>query len=240
MSCRVSDANGFFQKEVTSGKINPGYDAGLGWADVNLDGYLDFCRVTDSNTAIGGLACLLTDGSGGFSAKEILSPVDYSSPGIVGHGFDVGFEEGRTWADFNDDKRSDYCRVMEGNEIRGRIECALSTADKIGPSLRSLPLDPGQLAGRAFLDVNGDGRADYCRVAGGRAVCTLGAVATTTVPVHSFSVAPGFCNGGGYTVFRVTDDKLQAVQIKTASTCDQPGYDGAVVAGPKYSIDIRP
>lgn len=234
VSCRVSDANGLFQNEVTSGTIDHGKDEGLGWADVNLDGYLDFCRVTHSDGGNGRFACLLTDGTGGFSAKEIASTFD--GPGF---GFDVGYGEGRTWADFNGDKRADFCRVVESNSgSTSRIECAVSGTERIGPSFRSLYLDPGETAGRAFLDVNGDGRADFCRVAGGRAVCTLAAVATTTVPVHSFGVASGFCPGG-YTVFHVTDDRIESVDVAKAAGCDRETYDGTVIAGTTHSIPTK-
>lgn len=234
VQCRVSSNGAFFANEITSEAIDHGYEKGRGWVDVNGDGRADYCRVMGGNSGIGKIGCLLVNDTGTGFGKEIVSPFQGT-----GHGYDVGFEEGRTWADFDGDGKADYCRVVEANSgDLGRIECALAGGGAFVPSIRSLHLNPGT-TDRTFADVNGDGRADFCRVRDKVVACTLAATLTTAPPVPSIGVAYGACHeegAGGYSVFRVTDDRLEVVEVAKAATCDQASYDGGVSVAGSYVI----
>jgi hypothetical protein len=239
--CRVIDAN------VGSGKVrctlsagdrfgsdieatlDVGFWEGRAWPDANGDGMADFCRVVGANQQIGSVSCRLSRGDS--FGDEITSP----SEEVFKGGIDVGFKEGRAWADFNADGKADYCRIV----LDSRAECTLWPELRPDASVRSLPLDAGFYEGRAFVDANGDQRADYCRVIDansgrGRIACTFGAQATTTVPVDSYSVASGYCVNAynwstGFTVVRVTDDRLDIVPVlKPQPQCGTAGYNGSV------------
>ncbi len=95
----------------------------------------------------------------------------------ISAGFTVnkGYDEGREWIDVNGDGKADFCRVV-GNSSNPQIACNTSTGNGLNSAF-SGSLSPegwGQGQGRRWVDFNGDGRADYCRVTGSnRAACTL-------------------------------------------------------------------
>jgi hypothetical protein len=159
LSCTI--ASGFaFGYTYTTGTVDPGYQAGRAWTDVNGDGRADYCRVV-----------------GGW-LKNVACTVANTGPNATGFGgtfgsgaIDAGYDAGRAWVDFNDDGKSDYCRV-----ISSRVSCNLSNGGTFANHFDSQPLDPGWDAGRAWADVSGDGKPDYCRVIGSgsqRLRCTL-------------------------------------------------------------------
>ena len=83
---------------------------------------------------------------------------------------DWGYPAGRAKVDFNGDGNLDYCRVI-GNGPPRYVLCSLSSGPKVedlyaGADVRSSEIDWGYEAGRAWVDFNGDGKADYCRVIG--------------------------------------------------------------------------
>ena len=83
----------------------------------------------------------------------------------------------RAWVKANHDDFLDYCRVVSGY----RLQCTFSTgpllSDKYcGETITSKILDRGFQEGAAWVDVNGDGLADYCRLTGNTArevTCTF-------------------------------------------------------------------
>ncbi len=90
---------------------------------------------------------------------------------------DAGYPAGRAWVDVNGDGRADFCRVI-GSSGNYRVACTLSTGSGFGTTVTSTVIDPGVDDGRFWRDVNGDGRADFCRLTAvsgdqGRATCTL-------------------------------------------------------------------
>jgi hypothetical protein len=147
--------------------VDPGYEVVFGgggfrvMADVNGDERSDFCRfVGDPRTPF--LSCAL----GAFAQRFGNYDVN-SMPGL-----DTGYPEFRVMADVNNDKRADYCRFV-GNPGAEFLSCALATADgRFGNyDVNSLPgfpagFDRGYPDFRVMVDVNGDGRADYCRFVG--------------------------------------------------------------------------
>ncbi|MEV4315609.1 cutinase family protein [Actinocrispum sp. NPDC049592] len=166
--CTLS-AGGAFGASITSPVTDWGYAAGRAWVDANGDGKADFCRVVGvTNGTDSRVACTLS--AGGAFGATITSPV-----------IDWGFPEGRIWADFNGDGKADFCRRAGGpvNGTDSRVVCTLSTGGGFGASVGSDVLDWGYAAGWDWKDMNGDGKADYCRVVGmtnganSRVACTL-------------------------------------------------------------------
>ncbi|GAB2979062.1 CHAP domain-containing protein [Nocardioides montaniterrae] len=186
VACTLSTATGF-GATWTSGVVDWGYDFGRAWVDVNGDHRADFCRVV-GNTGDGHVQCTLAT-STGFGATR-TSPV-----------LDWGYALGRFWVDVNGDHRADYCRrVGNTNNQDSHVACTLSTATGFGATWTSGVLDWGYDTGRAWADVNGDHRADYCRVVGGPypqsyVSCTLttstGFGATRTSPALDWGYAMG-------------------------------------------------
>jgi cutinase len=168
VACTLSNG-GAFGASITSPVTDWGYSAGRAWVDVNGDGKADFCRTVGvTNGTDSRVACTLS--AGGAFGTTITSPV-----------IDWGFAEGRIWADFNGDGNADFCRRVGGptNLTNSRVACTLSTGGGFGATVVSDVLDWGYAAGWDWKDMNGDGKADYCRVVGtknisnSRAVCTL-------------------------------------------------------------------
>jgi hypothetical protein len=240
--CRVVDANtgnGKVRCTLSLGSafggsfeapLDVGFTEGRTWADANADGRADYCRVTDANSALGVVRCRLSNGA---SFGDDIT----SATGDVKHvGIDVGWQADRMWADFNGDRRADYCRVA----LDGRVECTMSTGSAFPAawSVRSLPLeDAGYDGSRIWADVDNDRRADFCRVIDsnsgqGRVRCTFATAVTTVVPFDSYGVASGYCGGGGiggFTVVRVTDTRMDVVPVrKTTTHCSDDEYDGSV------------
>jgi RHS repeat-associated protein len=170
--CLFSRGTSFNPNEVQSVRTNLGQRSGWGWADVDGNGYPDFCRVLmtpvepppqpDPNDPdiVGeprGLGCLLFDGQR-FSGQLESSRTDLRP----------GEALGRAWVDVNGDGLAEYCRI-----VNRHLRCTVSTGRDLneGPSFSS---STGRLLeGRFWLDFNGDGLADYCFVDPGsrRAFC---------------------------------------------------------------------
>jgi hypothetical protein len=154
VACTLSTGTGF-GATILSPVIDWGYDLGRAWTDVNGDGKADYCRLVGASNGVDShVACTLSTGTG-FGAT-ILSPV-----------IDWGYETGRAWADFNGDGKADYCRVVgTSNGVSSYVECTLSTGTGFGATILSPVIDWGYDTGRAWVDFNGDGKADYCRRVG--------------------------------------------------------------------------
>ncbi|MEM1177284.1 MAG: RHS repeat-associated core domain-containing protein [Acidobacteriota bacterium] len=136
-----------------------GFDFGFRprfFGDVNGDGRTDYCRQMGAGPTAH-LSCALA-GVNGFEG-ELKS----AAP------FDFGYPDLRTLADVNGDGRADYCRSV-GDSPHIFLSCALSTATGIGQydfnSQPGIDLGRSHPHPRAFVDVNGDGRADFCRATG--------------------------------------------------------------------------
>ncbi|MGC5030179.1 FG-GAP repeat domain-containing protein [Micromonospora sp. DT229] len=127
---------------------------GKAWVDFNGDGRADHCRV-----AGGRLSCTVSAGTS-FGTT-------YTSGSV-----DPGWTAGQAWIDFNGDGRADYCRVI--GSWSQKVQCTVSTGTGFGATYTSGNLEAGWDAGRGWTDINGDGRADYCRVVDkSKLQCTL-------------------------------------------------------------------
>jgi len=128
------------------------------WTDVTGDGVKSFCRLES-----GAMICRKWTNAG--LAAEI-------STGTINLGERLG---GRAWTDVNGDGKDDFCRVLSDapgtNDVTGRLACTLSTGKGFGDTIMSGTIAIGHGSGyvngsdntRQWRDVNGDGKADYCR-----------------------------------------------------------------------------
>jgi len=130
------------------------------FADVNGDGRADYCR-GQGTTAGFVLTCATARPAGGFGGPAVtgqINGVDFGYPSLP-----------RAFADVNGDGRADYCRIV-GNSPNVFLSCALARATRTFGNYdinSARPFDVGYGdRPRGFADVNGDGRADYCRFVG--------------------------------------------------------------------------
>ena len=152
LACTLQTDTGFGQT-IMSGTIDPGYDIGRGWGDVNGDGRADFCRVVGQSGAYQ-LACTLSTGAG--FGQTVTS-------GVIDRGYDIG----QAWVDFDGDGRVDFCRLVGNTNLQSSyLACTLSIGTGFGATIISGVVDWGYESGRTWIDVNGDGKPDYCRLAG--------------------------------------------------------------------------
>ena len=120
------------------------------WVEVTGDGIPSFCRM-DS----GAIRCQQWTPNG-------LSPE-------ISATLDLGVTP--AWVDVNGDGKGDFCRVI--NDATGQtpetgvLACALSTGTGFDDTVRSTSIDVGRnfatYPTRTWVDVNGDGKTDYCR-----------------------------------------------------------------------------
>jgi hypothetical protein len=99
-----------------------------------------------------GLLLALMFSSSGASAQRI------NFEGIVdnSHGFS------RSWVDINNDGKDDFCAFAGANAER--VECYLSTGSNFDPNRVIFNVDGYLMQRFWWIDVNGDGQVDLCRV----------------------------------------------------------------------------
>ena len=163
LSCALSNADSSFgHYDWNSGKgfaaFDPGYDNKPRFmADVNGDGRADFCRFVGNQPNIF-VSCALGKASG-------FGNLDFRGP----PGMDLGYDSmPRFLVDVDGDGRADFCRFV-GNQPNIFLSCVLATATGFGNV--ELSGQPGMDLGydnmpRFMADVDGDGRADFCRFVG--------------------------------------------------------------------------
>lgn len=140
--------------------------------DVNGDGLPDLCYVYRPTETTTDLRCrIATIGVGRTTVIYSPETADWTRANIA-TGADYwpqGFH------DFNGDGFADFCRVLPG----GTLRCTLSGSTGLVQTEVSSPVAvPVQWPeGAAFVDINGDGNVDFCRLAGGTGAyyirCTL-------------------------------------------------------------------
>src|SRR6185295_13296131 len=159
--------------------------------DVNGDGKADYCRFVGIEPNIF-LSCALSTGTG-FAQYDVNSGQGKS-------GLDPGYPDmPRLMADVNGDGKADYCRFV-GIEPNIFLSCALSTGTGFGnydvnSGQGKSGLDPGYPdMPRLMADVNGDGKADYCRFVGITPNIFLSCALSTGTGFgqYDFNSRPGF------------------------------------------------
>ncbi len=96
--------------------------------------------------------------------------------------------------DFDGDGDRDFCRPVGQRVTTSMLFCTLWTPTGFGATIASGLLDSGYGTDRAWVDHNGDGKADYCRRVGGvpdgmRVACTI-SNGTTFGPLPETSAPP--------------------------------------------------
>lgn len=129
--------------------------------DVNNDHQLDYCRFVGDRPDVF-LSCKFGT-AGGFGSGEY----DFNSMPGLDRGYD---DRPQYMADVNDDGQADYCRIV-GDAPSQFLSCDLATSSGFDSNQYTfnsmMGLDVGYTnLPTALTDVNGDGRADYCRVVG--------------------------------------------------------------------------
>ncbi|UDF35487.1 UNVERIFIED_ORG: VCBS repeat-containing protein [Shinella sp. XGS7] len=189
--CKVSERDGgffvecrrgpFFQPEVDSpvGPVHGKYIAIFGlrrtgvekrsdfvFADLNNDGITEYCALLKGSREPNRIECTLA-GTGSFAPMPawVVAVPDSDIEDLRRGGF----------YDVNGDGNQDFCFVA--NNV---IRCLLGSASGpfTGGEWRSTDLGSGnQHQGAAFIDINNDGKTDYCRVTennyGRRLMCRL-------------------------------------------------------------------
>lgn len=169
LSCQISDNFGIETDSNYHFNSQPGVDRGYEhlprwFADVNADGRSDYCRFVGNDLPNGDgifLSCLLA-GTTGFESNQY----GYNSAKGIDRGYD---RWPRFLADVNGDSAADFCRFI-GDEPNIRIGCILAQPSRATWSREYLSepnIDRGyDHLPRGLIDINRDGRADFCRYIG--------------------------------------------------------------------------
>lgn len=183
IDCAVNlGSGGAPQTITTSGFTSRGYTSRPGTAayvDVNGDGKVDFCRF-EGNPGAYYIYCTTNLGAGGpqqvivtsgFNSTSTTNFAGYENPGT------------RAYIDVNADGRADYCR-FEGNPGAYSIQCTTNlgsggpqqitvTSGFTSTSTTNFAGYNDQPGTRGYFDVNGDGKADFCRFEGDPGVYSI-------------------------------------------------------------------
>jgi RHS repeat-associated protein len=149
--------------------------AGMSWfVDWNGDGRADFCRAENHSDGFNSLRCAFSLGSASAGYTDVEEGRLYSQ--AYGEPSDLrGEQYSRAIVDFNGDGVMDFCRVVRDsgfNEIwcnlGSRYSASMDRNHFVGavPTLMGTVADIGSADSQWWVDVNGDGKVDYCRLVG--------------------------------------------------------------------------
>ena len=207
--CTTNLGSGGPQQVIaTTGFGSKGYNypGTRGYVDVNGDGRTDFCRFEGSPGAYY-IYCTVNLGGGG--PQQIISTSNLTSKGYD----DTGT---RALVDANGDGKADFCR-FEGSPGTYQIACTVNLGSG-GPQQTLSTTGFGTSKGydypgaRRYADVNGDGRADFCRFEGSPGAyyiyCTvnLGSNGTQTVVSTTNLTSKGYDDPGTRTFVDANGD----------------------------------
>jgi hypothetical protein len=164
-----------------------GAKPGRAKVDFDNNGYVDYCRVSGPS-AQGSICCTLSTAPPAQKLPATATPrpklfgatpapvgAPIKRPSVYPEGYmagavltwdrvDLGDEDGRAWVDINGDKFPEYCRIVrdKGQPV---ASCRLNSGgSRMGPELATNPLGPHDPKRRFWVDINRDGRTDFCRV----------------------------------------------------------------------------
>lgn len=157
LTCNMSNGQGGFTNQTFASLPEWGYSDRRWWIDVTGDGIVDYCRAVGDTSGNGSyLACNISDGQGGFTKQTSASLPEW------------GYSDRRWWIDVTGDGIADYCRGVGDTSGSGSyMDCNISDGQGgfTKQVFASLP-DWGYADRRWWIDVNGDGIADFCRANG--------------------------------------------------------------------------
>jgi RHS repeat-associated protein len=246
------------------------------WVDVTGDGVMSLCQrdVGTAETALanGVLRCRKLLGNGTFAPEVVSqtlshlaphkSPQHYAFQPGPGINFTPDWLEDSAWVDFNGDGKKDYCTAtLDTNTVANpnvTLRCVLSTGTGFGDVITSAPMQLGTQENFQWMDINGDGKADFCGTvpmgAGKARKCILSTGAAFGVSVTSVegSADGDFVdvdgNGLGALCFRTAAEAPTSitrclgttgkVPDLLASVADGLGASASVVYKPLTSPDV--
>lgn len=130
------------------------------WVHFHDTQHLDFCRAvpTSSDGRKGRLVCITWEGTG--FGKTVSTPKNQP--------IDLGIPSGRAWVDFDGDGKADFCTLIVSPKLEHQLACWLSKGDKFSdkPIVSYDVKWPDNPKLRAWVDVNADGKIDFCSVQG--------------------------------------------------------------------------
>jgi hypothetical protein len=218
---------------LTTPYIDIGWPDGRAFVDVNGDGRADYCRITGSNVNDGGafLYCRMSDG-GTFGAE--VGSGQAIDPGFgSAHPADL---QARYWADVNGDGLPDFCRGVGSWNPNYYIRCSL--APNFNPANDwTVNVDHGYGPGRQFVDINGDGKADLCRIVGSNPYYLKCAISTGTTFVDTY--IGGVLNDPGYAEGRAwADVNGDGLPDFCRLTNGSAPYNVTCRVSPAYTTDV--
>jgi hypothetical protein len=159
--------------------------------DFNRDGYLDYCRV-EGPAANGSVCCTLSEpgpASKAHAGAKRSGVATYvwgymKGPHIKVEGVQLGEPQGRAWVDVNGDGYPDFCRVVPKADGGVALSCLLNDHGKgfRGEMQQKDKLGAHDVNTRAWVDIAGDGKADFCRMEPNDIVaCNMAATGFATV-----------------------------------------------------------
>ncbi|MBE2317314.1 VCBS repeat-containing protein [Solirubrobacter sp. CPCC 204708] len=156
LACTLSTGSGF-GGTIVSATDDVGYPDGRAFVDVDGDRRADYCRRVGGAPPDTYIRCTLATPTGFDGANFTSARIEW------------GDTAGTAWVDFDADGDRDFCRPVAPSATNAQLFCTLWTPAGLGPTIVSGPTDVGYADTRAWVDHNGDGRADYCRTIGGGA-----------------------------------------------------------------------
>jgi hypothetical protein len=158
LSCAIAAGNSFGNTSVDAyAGLNRGFDILPHlMADVNGDGKADYCRFISPPEPFL-FTCNLQTATGFGGVFSTGSPGDFDGYLIGAPAF---------LADVNGDGKADYCRYVRDPADGVVLRCDLSTWNGFNGVRFHSRVDLGNTMGLFMVDVNGDGKADYCRFVG--------------------------------------------------------------------------
>lgn len=126
-------------KEITTTLSDSGWAGSQGWVDINGDNKVDFCRLQYTWTHP---VCNLSNGTDFETIKE-------------GPYVDGGYVDTRHWGKIFD-KKGGFCRITSSGLV-----CSSLESDLVSETVLS---DSGWKNSRIWLDIDGNGLEDYCRL----------------------------------------------------------------------------
>lgn len=184
ISCTLVTEEGF-GPTIRSQVLDWGARVGRSWVDANGDSRADFCRV-EYRARNDGAACILSTGTG-FSGTMETPVASWDQA------------EGRAWVDFDGHDDVEYCRVTVSDGAQLREPTAVPPDAVKCSTLRGSfedwlqRVDLADEGTREWADVNGDGKADFCRlrIDPGVVLCTFAGEAGFGKTVESPSLRVG-------------------------------------------------
>ncbi|MCG7496538.1 type IV secretion protein Rhs [Vibrio sp. Of7-15] len=165
LRCSINSGGKSWQDEIVVTDLLWEKSKSTQWVDLDGNGYKDLCRVGS-----GVARCTSFNSGSVIGDKQQLYPID-----------DLGEEKKRWWIDVNGDGASDFCRATGNKSGNGsNLTCSLGSVGKVNQLSNDIILEGGKGwpgtwgddGKRWWLDLNRDGKVDFCRGTGSLMQCT--------------------------------------------------------------------